>query len=440
MTASPLDTLLGGPRGSRAAASPRRAPLSPVLLALGLATVNWSILMARQAPCLADPGAQYSAGCYSDITALWGFRGIEDAQIPYVEADLEYPVLTGLFIYVTRLLSGVFPGDRMIAFFGTTAVALFLCFLGLILVHLRMPASEVGPVGGVRGWTGVRALDDREGADAWVRDPRWQAVMLAASPLVAAGALINWDLLPMLLASGAILAWARGRPGWSGALIGLGTAAKLYPALLLLPIALICLRDRRWRDGVATLAGAILGWLAVNLPVFLAAPDGWLHFWTFNTERTADLGSIWYVLEGLGVQFPSLTLLMAVGLILGAVGLAIAYLKAPAVPTLAQGALLIVLLFCLVNKVYSPQYMLWLLPLVVLARPVWVDWLVFTAGELVYWAAVWVYLDGGLLAGDGEPRAYWAAILVRMGTEIFVAARVVRDIVGARVEGRRWRE
>ncbi|QIK72374.1 hypothetical protein G7070_08955 [Propioniciclava coleopterorum] len=82
MTASPLDTLLGGPRGSRAAASPRRAPLSPVLLALGLATVNWSILMARQAPCLADPGAQYSAGCYSDITALWGFRGSRTPRSP----------------------------------------------------------------------------------------------------------------------------------------------------------------------------------------------------------------------------------------------------------------------------------------------------------------------------------------------------------------------
>ncbi len=104
MTASPVSSVLGAWRGRRAA--PSAAPrLPPAVVALGLATVTWSILMARQAPCLANPGLQYSAGCYSDITALWGWRGIEQAQIPYLQADLEYPVLTGLFIYVTSIRS-----------------------------------------------------------------------------------------------------------------------------------------------------------------------------------------------------------------------------------------------------------------------------------------------------------------------------------------------
>lgn len=398
-----------------------------MLIAFALATINWSILMARQTPCLDNPGTQYSAGCYSDITALWGWRGIAEAQLPYVQADLEYPVLTGLFIYLTRLWSGLFPGDPMVAFFGLSAVCLFVCFLGLIFVHLRMPATEVGPRDGLTGWFGVRSVDDRTGGLSFVRDPQWQAVMLAASPLIALGALINWDLLT----SAALLAWGRGRPGWTGIFIGLGTAAKLYPALLLLPLALLCLRERRWRDAGWGIAGTLGAWLVINLPVFVASPRGWLHFWTFNTERGPDLGSLWLVLAGLGAHVPNLTSLMVVCLVAGAVAMAVAYLRLPVAPTIAQSALLIVLLFCLVNKVYSPQYMLWLLPLVVLARPVWLDWLVFTVGEIIYWAAVWAYLDGTLYAGDGEPRLYWLAILVRMSTEIFIGVRVILDILRA---------
>ena len=54
--------------------------------------------------------------------------------------------------------------------------------------------------------------------------------------------------------------------------------------------------------------------------------------------------------------------------------LVIGLLRAPpTTPRLAQLGFLIVAGFLLVNKVYSPQYVLWLLPLAVLARPRWRD-------------------------------------------------------------------
>ena len=89
---------------------------------------------------------------------------------------------------------------------------------------------------------------------------------------------------------------------------------------------------------------------------------------------------------------------------------------------------LVMAAFLLTNKVYSPQYMLWLLPFVVLARPVWRDWLIFTAGELVYFVAIWWHL-GGLLApgAGGADRVYWLAVLVRMATQSWVVIMVVRD-------------
>jgi uncharacterized membrane protein len=85
--------------------------------------------------------------------------------------------------------------------------------------------------------------------------------------------------------------------------------------------------------------------------------------------------------------------------------------------------------FLLVNKVYSPQYVLWLLPLAVLARPRWRDQLVWQAAEVFYFASVWWYLDGELAPGGGEDAGfYWLAIAVRVSAQLYLCTMVVRDI------------
>ena len=125
----------------------------------------------------------------------------------------------------------------------------------------------------------------------------WDAAAFALSPALLLTGLVNWDLIAVAFVAGALWAWARGRPLLTGVLIGLGTATKLYPLFLLGGVLVICLRQRRLRTFGLAAVGAVGAWLVANLPALLTGPSEWKVFWTFNSERGADLGSIWLVVQ-----------------------------------------------------------------------------------------------------------------------------------------------
>jgi uncharacterized membrane protein len=175
-----------------------------------------------------------------------------------------------------------------------------------------------------------------------------------------------------------------------------------------------------------------VSWALVNLPAWLSGPDEWRTFWQFNSERGADLGSVWLALTDHGHTFTPHTVNVWSGLVFGVACLLVALLglRAPQTPRLAQLGFLVVAGFLLANKVYSPQYVLWLLPLAVLARPRWRDLLIWQAGELVYLLAVWTYLGGSLeeAVGGGAP-VYDMAIWLRVAAELYLVVMVVRDVL-----------
>ncbi len=426
----------GGTNGRHASPRPPTR-LNPAAIALLTATAIWILGAIQQIPCRVTTAGHYpdtyARMCYSDIPLLYRDRGLVSGHIPYLgpsSPPLEYPPLTGWLLEFQRRITVLLgapsgPGltrqqqiDATTIFVAVNLVVLGGLFLLAVWAHASMVPS------GVLGGPAIRNGRTTGG------DRRWDAMMLAISPAVALAGFINWDLLPVACTAVALFFWARRRPTLAGVLLGLGMAAKLYPVLLLGPLFLLCLRANKLRQFRSALLGFVTAWLVPNLPVMILAPHQWGAFWRFNAGRGADLGSIWYVLSLTGHPIGHLNAVSIIVLLACCAAIGLAIMLAPRRPRLGQVAYLVVLAFAITSKVYSPQYVLWLLPLLILARPRWREWVIFTVGELIYFGAIWHHLDRSLGSGAvGPDRFYWLAVIIRMGCELWVAAMIIRDIV-----------
>lgn len=425
---------IGGPIGEHARPARWWTPVRVVLLLTALCFVAG---MLQKQPCYEDNWMdgqeRYSAMCYSDLPYLYVGRGFAELTWPY-DADtevrakyevMEYPVGISYFAWgaawLTHWVSGspdVDPRSEM----GQSDLYADEQVVEELRTYVAVSAVLLGLATLLAAWFLARTHRDRP----------WDAALFALSPVLLLDGLVNWDLLAVTMVAGALWAWSRDRPVLTGLLIGIGTATKLYPLFLLGGVLVICLRRRAYADFAAATGAAVGAWLLVNAPAWLTGQDQWKVFWEFNDERGADLGSFWLILSQAGQEVDAdlinnVSWLFLVAWCLGVLAIGV---LAPETPRLAQLGFLVVAGFLLVNKVYSPQYALWLLPLAVLARPRWRDQLVWQAGEVFYFAMVWFYLGGWLQPGAGDdPGLYWLAIVVRMGCELYLVAVVVRDVL-----------
>lgn len=427
---------IGGPVGEHARPARWFTPLRVVVLLAGLC---FALGMLQKAPCAADDWTdghqRYVAQCYSDVPYLYTGRGFSELLWPYSGDDevrakyevMEYPVGIAYVAWATAEVGNMLTGDDADVRASIPGSELF--------AHPEVIDDQRMFVAGTAVLLGLAALLAAYLLGRVNRDRPWDAVLFAASPVLAVNALVNWDLLAVVPVAAALLAWSRNRVVLTGVMIGLGTAIKLYPLLLLGGVIVLCLRARRWGALVACSLAAGLTWLLVNAPAMLTGWAQWKHFWTFNDERGADLGSIWLVLAqaGHGLDTETINRFSVVFLGIWCIGVLALGLVAKHPARLAQLGFLVVVGLLLVNKVYSPQYVLWLLPLAVLARPRWRDQIIWQSCELFYFAMVWLYLDGQLAPGSGDGAGfYWLAILVRMAGELYLVGIVARDVLAAR--------
>lgn len=392
-TARAASGLIGGPWGRHAVIG-RQWFWTPLRVILALAILMLALGWIQKSPCqsgnwaLSQPvadshgklvyitGKEYVRLCYSDIIPLYGVEGLAQGQVPYKDHAVEYPVLTGYFMYAAAtvarqydsLADGV-PGlphpPPVQTYYEVTALMLSICLLVTVWAVARIARRRV-----------------------------WDAAMVALAPLVAVQGFTNWDLFAVMFATTGMLAWARRRHALAGVLLGLGAAAKLYPLFLLGPLFVLCLRAGKMREFGRALAGAVIAWSVVNVPVAVLWTQSWERFFTLNRTRPADPDTLWRVGETLtGSQIDPSVLNVGVGVAFLLVCIGVAYLAwaAPRRPRVAQLAFLLVAGFLLTNKVWSPQYSLWLVPLAVLARPSWRIFLTWQAIDAFLWF----------------PRMYW---------------------------------
>jgi hypothetical protein len=200
-------------------------------------------------------------------------------------------------------------------------------------------------------------------------------------PLIGPLSYLRFDMLPAVLAGGALLA-ARRRPWVTGALTGLGAAIKLWPALLI--GAFMSYRADRRPAGIAFV---VVGFgLAVISLIF----GGWSRLMsplTWQSERGLQIESIWatplmvaramrpgywivdisqyqaYEIFGTGVD--AWVLISNIATVLGLALIVVLTIRAfrhHGSTPVAIGFVIvaIVAIMTITNKTLSPQYLLWL--------------------------------------------------------------------------------
>jgi uncharacterized membrane protein len=359
---------------------------------------------------------EFQAHCYTDIYPLYYGEGLSAGKIPYLGHHVEYPVLIGGAMQAAAWLVQTVtdPVVRGRDFFDLTTAMLTLFAIAGVLA------------------TGYLAGRQR----------RWTALLVALSPALILSAFINWDLIVMGLAALGMAAWAARRLVLAGILLGLAIATKFYPVIFFGPLLLLCLRAGRMRAFWVTTASAAGAWLAVNLPVMIAAWAGWDTFYSLSKHRGADWGAIWYFFEYkhwplVGVSKVTTLNDMSLAVFgLACVAIAVLTLGAPRRPRVPQLFFLVLAVFLMTNKVWSPQYVIWLVPLAVLARPRLWSYLLWQVAEIGYFFAIWAYLLAIVATGNGianaggiGPPLYFTALIARFCAVGLLCALVVKDIL-----------
>jgi uncharacterized membrane protein len=309
----------------------------------------WTIAAAGSAvfvlACVLVEQGLTNSALYSDVHvyATYG-ANMADGKIPYRDFFDEYPPLAQPTFLLAHVSAIVFK------------LAMTLCGAGALAC-------------------GVFVLR-RVGAPAW--RAAVAAALIAVSPLLVGPIFLNaYDLWPAFLLSLAFLILVLGRPVWALGVLGAAVAAKVYPLAVLPIFLLVTPAARRVRALVVFVAVVVL----VHLPFLALGPGGLRHSYVLQAKRGLELNSLGaslLLLAGhpatateppgslnvVGSTAKAFAAISTVLVLLAIVAATVAYVRRRPLVTAVAAA---VAGFVAFDKVFSAQYVDWLVPLAPLA-------------------------------------------------------------------------
>jgi hypothetical protein len=344
---------------------------------------------------------QYVHACYSDLPALFEARGLSTNEWPFASDDnsVEYPVVTAMVMYATS-----FAANSPVSYFNINIFFLILLFIATVLV--------------------VRKIR-----------PEF-AYLVPIAPAMIASLFINWDLWAIVSMLLAIYWFDRKQYLPSAVLLGVSISTKFLPIFLLIPIVFIFWREAKMKEAIKYVAITFGIWSALNLPFAVTTPTGWWRFYKLNLDRGPDWGSFWLALQQLGINLTNLNYLSILLLLIALSSIAILLFELRYTPSLASVAFFVIASVMLASKVYSPQYVLWLTPLAVIAltntKDLHAFW-VWQTTEIIYHIAIWQHLAQVSDAKFGlGPTPFAILTLLRIAGTIYLMAVLARRALQAR--------
>jgi len=279
---------------------------------------------------------------YQFVTRIykWG-------KIPYVNYPLEYPQLAGgLF----QLLYSFQPGN-----FPVFALSLHLVQLPLELLTTLSIYKIAQTIYGERYASLV-------------------ALLYNLYPMVLHTWVSRYDSIPVFLTVTALYLLLRRRFILSFLMIAIGTMFKWYPAVLLLPF-LQFMRGLELspKTFIRSLLAFSLFCFAVVAPFLFASPQFFLESYIFHLGRGWNYQSLWVliipILRGSSIPIFSRTI-SDISLLLQFLGcLSILLFRIKGSRGVILGSSYVLMVFVFLTKFYSPQYITWFTPFLILSLP-----------------------------------------------------------------------